>query len=95
MAVAQTPTAEGIFNLGAGEAPVLREVVETIRDRIDRSLPLGFGDIPYRADQVMHLQADTRRLREATGWQPCVPLAEGLTQTIEWYREQPSPVHVI
>jgi nucleoside-diphosphate-sugar epimerase len=87
IAVAQTPTAEGVFNLGSGEAPLLREVVEAIRDRIDQSLPLGFGEVPYRTDQVMHLQADIRRLREATGWRPRVPLREGLAQTIEWYRE--------
>ena len=80
------PEASGIFNLGSGEATSVRSVVEQIRDRIDPALPLGFGDIPYRHDQVMHLQADITKLINATGWRPQVSLAEGLRRTIDWHR---------
>jgi nucleoside-diphosphate-sugar epimerase len=47
---------------------------------------LGFGEVPLREDQVMHLEADTARLR-ALGWEPRVGLPEGLAQTVEWYRD--------
>ncbi len=78
--------AQGVFNLGSGEAHTVRSIVERIRDLIDPSLPLGFGEIPYRPDQIMHLQADITRLRQATGWKPMVSLDEGLKHTIDWYR---------
>ncbi|HLH79464.1 MAG TPA: NAD(P)-dependent oxidoreductase [Chthonomonas sp.] len=77
--------AEGVFNLGSGEARSLRSIIEYIRDNIDTSLPLGFGEVPYRPDQVMHLQADIGRLR-AIGWKPKTSLEQGLKQTVEWYR---------
>ena len=78
--------ASGAFNLGSGEAVPLRQVVETIRDLVDPILPLGFGEVPYRPDQVMHLEANIDRLRNATGWAPKVPLAEGLGRTVDHYR---------
>lgn len=78
--------AEGAYNLGSGEARPLRAVVEQVRDLIDPSLPLGFGERPYAPDQVMHLEADISRLSAATGWRPRTPLAEGLRRTVEWFR---------
>ena len=78
--------ARGIFNLGSGEARPLREIVEQIRDNIDPMLPLGFGELDYRPDQVMHLECDISALHAVTGWAPRVPLEEGLARTIEWHR---------
>jgi len=75
----------GVFNLGSGTTCVLKDFVTAIRDRIDPSLPLGFGDIPYRPDQVMHLEADISHLKAATGWAPRVDLTEGIRRTVEWY----------
>jgi nucleoside-diphosphate-sugar epimerase len=84
--VAVTPTAEGVFNLGSGHGVVLREFVEQARDLIDPGLPLGLGEVPYRPDQVMHLEVDVSRLAAAAGWQPTTSTADGLTRTIEWHR---------
>ncbi|HKC65031.1 MAG TPA: NAD-dependent epimerase/dehydratase family protein [Pyrinomonadaceae bacterium] len=80
-------SAHGVFNLSSGEAHTVRKLVEQIRNIIDPSLPLGFGEIPTLADQIMHLQADISKLREATGWTPQTSLEEGLKRTIEWSRE--------
>ena len=79
---------QGIFNLGSGESHSVRDVAQHIRDLFDPSLPLGFGEVPYKSGQVMHLQASITRLRKATGWTPQVPLAEGLARTVTWYRLQ-------
>jgi nucleoside-diphosphate-sugar epimerase len=76
----------GIFNLGSGEARPLRGIVEFLRDAIDPSLPLGFGEVAYRPDQVMHLESDVGALRAATGWAPRVPLEQGLAEVIAWHR---------
>jgi len=84
--VAFTPQVDGVFNLGSGEAHQVRKIVERIRDQIDPRLPLNLGALPYRPDQVMHLQTQIDRLRTATGWQPRTALADGLTKTVDWYR---------
>lgn len=85
---AVSEAAEGVYNLGSGETHTIRDIVERIRDLIDPALPLGFGAVPYRPDQVMHLQADISRLHNATGWTPQVRLDEGLRRTVDWYRSR-------
>lgn len=77
--------ATGFHNLGSGRCRPLRAVVEQIRDRIDPRLPLGFGEVAYRPDQVMHLEADIDSLTRATGWKPGIPSEQGIAQTVDWY----------
>jgi len=86
-AVARSPQAAGIFNLGSGTAPRLRDIIESVRDAIDPGLQVGFGEIPYRPDQVMHLEADIARIERAAAWRPKVELAEGIRRTVDWYRK--------
>lgn len=85
VAVLHSPHAQGFFNLGSGSAPPLRQVIEAVRDLVAPGQAIGFGEVPYRPDQVMHLQADIRRLTQATGWRPVVPLDEGLRSTVRWF----------
>jgi nucleoside-diphosphate-sugar epimerase len=85
--VART-NADGLFNLGSGHAESLRTIVETLRDAIDPKLPLGIGEVPYRPDQVMHLEADIAKLTAAAGWSPATTLSEGLKQTVAWHASE-------
>ena len=80
--------AEGVFVLGSGEGYTVRSIVEQIRQLIDPARPVGFGDLPYRPDQVMHLLADISSLRAATGWRPRTSLREGLCATVQWHRSR-------
>jgi UDP-glucose 4-epimerase len=86
-AVAVTPSAQGVYNVGSGKALPLRRIVEQVRDCVNPNLPLGFGEVAYRSDQIMHLQADISRLNAATGWAPKVGLANGMQRTVDFYRE--------
>jgi len=76
--------AVGNYNLGSPEATPLNEVVTLVRDLVNPAAELGFGDIPYRQDQVMILQPDIRRML-ALGWKPSVALPVGLRETVQWY----------
>jgi nucleoside-diphosphate-sugar epimerase len=77
-------TARGVFNLGSPDAPPLRETVTRLRDLVDPGATLGFGEVPYRPDQVMVLSSDMSRLA-ALGWRPTVALGQGLRETVDWY----------
>jgi nucleoside-diphosphate-sugar epimerase len=88
LAAATAPAAAGVFNLGSGEAIRVRSAVETIRDLAAPDMELVFGEIPFRPDQVMHMQANIERLKRVTGWAPQVAFADGIARTIDWYREQ-------
>lgn len=74
----------GVFNLGSGEAWPLKTIIETIRAELKSPLQPAYGAIPYRSDQVMHLQADIAKLRTATGWLPQVSLEDGIKKTVAY-----------
>ena len=86
IAVAETQTAVGIFNLGSGRAVPVRAVVERIRDLAAPGMELKFGEIPFRPDQVMTMQADISRPTTHTSWRPLIALEDGLASTVDWYR---------
>ena len=59
---------------------------EKTRDLINPLILLNFGAVPYREDQVMHLEANIDLLTNATGWRPIVDINEGLLETVNWWR---------
>jgi nucleoside-diphosphate-sugar epimerase len=85
MACVNTKNASGLFNLGSGIGYSLKSIITQIRDIIDPNISLGFGEVEYRTDQVMVLQADNTKLRLETNWFPHVQLDEGLRITINWF----------
>ena len=88
--MAANVAAQGVFNLASGETHSVREIVERVRDLINPTLPLGFGELPYPPDQQMHLAANIDRLVSATGWRPQVSIEEGLGRTVDWCKHHPT-----
>jgi nucleoside-diphosphate-sugar epimerase len=88
LAVAANPKAEGVFNLGSGRSVTVRSVIEQIRDLAAPNMELIFGEIPFRPDQLMHMEANITRLTNATGWVPRISIEAGLAATVAWYRER-------
>jgi len=75
------------YTLGSGIAKPLKNYIELLRDAINPSLPLGFGEIPYGPLQVMHLQADISELQKDTGFTPEIPFEVGIQHTINSIKE--------
>ena len=86
LAVAEHPEATGVFNLGSGQPVPVRRIVEAIRDLAAPGLELVFGEIPYKADQIWHMEADIERLTRLSGFTPKVGLVDGLSRTITWHK---------
>jgi nucleoside-diphosphate-sugar epimerase len=87
LAVARSDAA-GVFNVGAGVAPPLRDTMALVRDLIDQSLEIGFGEVPLGRGAVNTLEPDVRRLQSAVRWAPQITLADGLRATIEAERQR-------
>ena len=76
----------GIYNIGTGSAISSGNIADVILELCGRpgSLKQATKDGPRGAWVV-----DARRMRPL-GWEPRMPLREGLRQTIEWYRRHES-----
>ena len=86
LAAAVTPAATGVFNLSSGAPVAVKAIVERLRDLAAPGLALRFGARPFGADQIMHLEGDNSRLRNATGWQPTVATLDGLASVVAHLR---------
>lgn len=75
-----------IYCLGSGKVRLLKEYIQVIRDEINPDLPIGFGEIDYYPNQVMHLEADISELQCDTGFSPEYTFELGIKETIEWCR---------
>ena len=70
------------IEVGSGEAPSVREFVETVHQLTKSTTKLNFGAISYRSNEAMLCKADVSRLKEM-GWTPRYSLVSGLKETIE------------
>ena len=78
-----------VFNLG-GEAPValidLAKMLVELAGRGGSYRLVPFPDDRKKID-IGDFYADTTKIRTTLGWQPKVPLRDGLARTIDYYRE--------
>lgn len=86
LALMEDKNASGVYNLGFGLALPLQDIVLKIRDNINPALESGIGLKPYSENQIMHLEADIKRLQQDTDWKPQIELDQGLDETIHWYK---------
>lgn len=75
-----------VYCLGSGKAQPLRAYIEQMRDYVNPSLPIGFGEVSYTENQVMFLQADISTLSVDTGFIPMVSFDEGIKLTAAWMK---------
>lgn len=75
-----------IYPIGTGNAKPLKEFLEIAKNHVDRTIQLGYGEVPYGEKQVMHLEADLSELQEDTGFNPKVSFDEGIQRTIMYYK---------
>jgi UDP-glucuronate decarboxylase len=74
----------GPINLGNPKEFTMRELADTIAGLCGTELRLEFQPLP--ADDPRQRRPDITRARELLGWQPQIPLVEGLRPTIEYFR---------
>lgn len=87
LAAAVAPGVEGsTLDLGSGRLVSVREVVEEIVRQLGAPVAPCFGALPDRPLEQVRA-ADLRRTTSCLGWTPRTALADGLRQTIDWYRE--------
>jgi dTDP-glucose 4,6-dehydratase len=74
-----------VFNIGGGEERSILENAQLILKQLGRSESL-ITFVPDRPGHVRRHAVDASKLKERLGWSPTIPFAEGIAETIAWYR---------
>jgi nucleoside-diphosphate-sugar epimerase len=80
--------AVGPVNIASGSGTRVRDLVELVAAAIGRQDLLRFGAVPAPPGDPEVLVADVHRLRAELAWAPRFSLEEGVTQTVEWWRQE-------
>jgi dTDP-glucose 4,6-dehydratase len=72
-------------NLGNPHEVTVLQLAETIRDAVGARSEVTFTERPVDDPEVR--SPDLSLARDRLGWEPQVPLEEGLKRTVEWARE--------
>jgi GDP-4-dehydro-6-deoxy-D-mannose reductase len=78
----------GAFNVASGSAVTVRELIELVRAA--SRLPVRHEVDPsrMRAHDVPEVRGSAARLREATGWEPEIPLERTVADALDAWRER-------
>jgi UDP-glucose 4-epimerase len=82
--VADENQASGIYNLGTGKGTSVNEIFAGLRDIIGYQLAPVYGPAKVGETRFIYLSAD--KAAQELGWQPTIPLAEGLRKTVDYFR---------
>eukprot|EP01037_Dinobryon_pediforme_P005494 gene5495-5549_t len=86
---ASTPECHGnVYNLGGSPPASLREIAELTVSEAGEGASFTTREFPNdRASiDIGSYHADDTAFRAATGWQPMIPLREGIARSLAWYR---------
>ncbi len=78
-----------VYNVGTGKQTTLRDVIATARELFGIKQVPQWGSMPNRKWDTSVWVANNEKLKRELCWQPKYSFKEGLTQTKDWYKEQP------
>jgi len=90
--LAEPATIGQTLNVATGLETAMQQVADTLIEQLRPGTPIVQDPARLRpvGSEVQRLCGDASRLRQLTGWQPTVELADGLRQTIAWFRSRPA-----
>jgi CDP-glucose 4,6-dehydratase len=77
------------FNAGWGKPNSVREVLELICEVAGSDIEPDIRGAGNPGGEIDRQYLASEKIREVTGWEPRIELREGLSTTLEWYREHP------
>jgi len=78
------------INIGSGEEISIKTLAQLIIEQINPDARIISDDQRKRPDksEVQRLVCDNSLIKKLTGWNPKVQLEEGLSKTIEWFKNK-------
>jgi UDP-glucose 4-epimerase len=81
------PGTSGVFNIGAGVGTSVNELYREIAGYLNCS-HIKAKQGPMRTGDVRKIYLDTSKAREQLGWEPAIPLLEGVRRTADFFRKK-------
>lgn len=78
------------YNVGSGHAVSIRSILQMILELATCDIRVETDPSKLRPVDVPIIEADTRKIRECTGWEPKIPLIRTIRETLEYYRTRMS-----
>jgi UDP-glucuronate 4-epimerase len=74
-----------IFNIGNENAVELLRYIEVLEKKLGRKAVLEM--LPLQAGDVPDTEADVSDLKACVGYEPLVPVEEGVARFVDWYQD--------
>jgi UDP-glucuronate decarboxylase len=74
----------GPVNMGNPDEYTIKQLAETICELTGSGSKLIYQDLP--PDDPTRRKPDITLAKQHLGWEPTIPLREGLQKTIEWFK---------
>jgi dTDP-glucose 4,6-dehydratase len=84
LALLESDWAGGPVNIGNPEEHTVLELAELVRSLTGSSSPITYAPLPE--NDPTRRRPDISLAGRILGWRPVVPLTEGVTRTVEWFR---------
>ena len=78
----------GTYNLCSGRALKIEELIERMGSSSHLTVDFEIDPALVRPSDPPLVVGSNRRLREATGWEPRIPIAKTAADIVEWWRER-------
>lgn len=77
----------GLFNLGSNQSIRLKDLIEFIVQNLGEYNPvIHFGALPYRPNQVMHIEGDSSALYRVLDLEPTSRIHSAIEEIISYYK---------
>lgn len=84
--IGEKSTGSKVYCIGSGKTRPLREYIKIMGKKINPSVNLGIGQIPYNNDKIVNLCADITSLICDTGFTPLIDFDKGIEKTIQFVK---------
>jgi len=75
-----------IYNLGWGREVTDQEVFDQVREALACDIQPIYGE--KRPGEIDHISLDSSKIKRSLGWEPRIPLKEGIQITVEYYKKK-------
>lgn len=78
---------QGVYQLGSGRPTTVGELIGILREVVGHNRRFEVLYEEFRAGEIYATYCDVTKAREALGFDPAMPLDEGLRRTWNWFQE--------